>query len=220
MVEMRKDLPKPPPRMAKLPIDRRGYPIPRFVAWMRDGKEVNEGYGEPDFRVVRSGWLLRCMNFDLCWLCGEKLGKMKAFVVGSMCIVNRASGEPPCHLDCASWATRACPFMTNPDRPRNEKNLPKFGSFNDAAIPRNPRVMAIYVTDSYKWLAVPRVIRMGPATLVHWVTRGRPASRVEVEESIRSGLPFLSRIAAEEGRDALAELDKYVADAQHLLPKE
>lgn len=220
MTDLRADIPTPPLRMSKLPLDRRGYPVPRFVAWFRDGKEMNEGYGEPDFRVVGSGWLLKCIQFDLCWLCGEKLGKHKTFVVGPMCVVNRTSGEPPCHHECAEYAARACPFMTKPSRPRNEKGLPADGAMNPNGLARNPGATALYVTFGYRWLNQHGVIRMNAPERVEWWAQGRTATRAEIEHSISTGLPLLRKVAEDEGPSAVRALEKMTADAQHLLPSD
>lgn len=218
-MSIRSDIPSPPNRMAGLPIDRRGYPVPRFVAWFRDKKEVNEGYGDPDFRVIRSGWMMRCITFKVCWLCGGALGKNLVFVVGPMCIVNRTSGEPPCHLDCAQYAAKACPFMTNPSRPRNDGNLPEEGEFNPNALGRNPGATALYITRSYKWMNGPKVIRMGEPDRIEWWARGRTATRAEVEHSIDTGIPLLRKVAEEDGPRAVLELENMVDKARAWYPK-
>lgn len=92
-----------PPRIAKLPTDERGYPVPYFVEWI-DGK--------PDFRVMSSKNLARAVKYRRCWICGEELGRFLCFTIGPMCGVNRISSEPPSHYDCARFAVSACPFLT------------------------------------------------------------------------------------------------------------
>ena len=34
MTKFRSDIPPLPPRIAKLPVDERGYPVPWFVQWL------------------------------------------------------------------------------------------------------------------------------------------------------------------------------------------
>jgi hypothetical protein len=63
------DLPK---RMLHLPLDTRGYPVPRFVEWI-DGK--------PDFRVMNGQYYAACCKRNLCWICGEPLGRWRAHTV-------------------------------------------------------------------------------------------------------------------------------------------
>jgi hypothetical protein len=67
-----------PARFARLPVDERGYPVPKFVERI-DGK--------PDFRCVDGRWLTKTVQQKPCWLCGEKLGRHFAFVVGPMCAI-------------------------------------------------------------------------------------------------------------------------------------
>jgi len=55
-----------PTRMVHLPVDERGYPVPRFVEWI-DGK--------PDFRVMNSQHYAACVNRNVCRICGEPLGR-------------------------------------------------------------------------------------------------------------------------------------------------
>jgi hypothetical protein len=78
MSELRRELPDLPPRIAKLPVDR-GYPVPWFVAWV-DGK--------PEFRVMDHRRLVRAIKESRCWVCGQKLGAIRAYVLGPMCAVN------------------------------------------------------------------------------------------------------------------------------------
>ncbi len=74
-----------PPRIAKLPKDQRGYHVPWFVAWID---------GVADFRVTDNAKLVRAVNERRCWVCGEKMGRHLAFLIGPMCAVNRVSAEP------------------------------------------------------------------------------------------------------------------------------
>src|SRR5215471_20238556 len=94
-----------PERVAKLPRDEKGRPVPWFVAWP-DGK--------PDFRCVDAPKIYIAYRDQLCWICGEKLGKFLAFPIGPMCAVNHIASEPPSHKDCAIYAAMACPFLATP----------------------------------------------------------------------------------------------------------
>ena len=100
-----------PKRLRWAPISETGYPVPWFVDWI-DGK--------PDFRVMDGRKYDRAIKHDLCWLCGQTLGRFKVFTAGPMCAVNRTSGEPPstgiapstpCRLARSSRA-RACAGTT------------------------------------------------------------------------------------------------------------
>src|SRR5262245_54991717 len=116
MNRLRPDLPPLPSRIAGLPIDpERGYPVPWFVAW-HDGK--------PEFRTADGRKFRQAIRDRLCWVCGQPLGRHLVFVIGPMCTVNRVTVEPPCHLDCAEFSVRACPFLSKPQMTRRENDLP------------------------------------------------------------------------------------------------
>lgn len=208
---------RPPPvipaRLNRLPRTPAGLPIPWFVAW-KDGRY--------DFRVVDARKLEPAVKHRLCWLCGQQMGRMMCFVVGPMCVVNRASSEPPMHRDCAEYALRACPFLTQPRRVRREGGglMPHEPGMAGTAILRNPGVSALYVTRSYTVAKVPGgvLFDMGPPEEVAWWSEGRAATRAEVERSIATGLPILEAEADRDGVEAHAALVAAVMKAMRLLP--
>jgi hypothetical protein len=202
---------KMPKRIAALPVDERGYPVPKFVLWT-DGK--------PDFRIMDAKFLRRAWQHKLCWTCGEPLGKHMAFVIGPMCSVNRTSSEPPSHYDCAHFAVRACPFMAHPERRRDERDLPENRSMAGIPIERNPGVAVIWVTNSYTAHNVPNgvLFRIGAPEKTEWFTRGRAATREEIMHAFDTGLPALREVAEFEGPSAVAELQSLTERALALVP--
>ncbi len=167
---------KIPPRVAKLPTDARGYPVPWFVAWID---------GAPDFRVVEQGRIGEAILDQRCWICGEKLGRYLAFVIGPMCAVNRISSEPPSHRECAEFAARACPFLTMPKMKRNEKGLPEdYQAPAGVFIKRNPGVAALWISESYHLIKAPGgvLFEVGKPVEVLWFAEGRKATRAEIME--------------------------------------
>lgn len=98
-----------PARMRKLPVDKRGFPVPWFVPWV-DGQAI---FPAMDARKRNLAWRDR-----LCWVCGERIGRVQAFVIGPMCAVNRTSSEPPSHLECARFSARRCPFLARKRCPK------------------------------------------------------------------------------------------------------
>jgi hypothetical protein len=176
---IRPELPPLPPRIAKLPLSDRGYPVPWFVQWLvrcpnckkplaeqKDaGGTLNEGVCVcdpqpvagvpfPEFRIMDGRNLVRAVKEKLCWVCGEPFrpGERLVFVIGPMCAVNRVSSEPPSHRECAEFSAIACPFLSRPKMVRRE------GDFTDSmlenvsghAIRRNPGVTLLWVTRDYK----------------------------------------------------------------------
>lgn len=187
MHKLRAELPPLPPRMARLPIDERGYPVPFFVQWF-DGK--------PDFRVADSTKIGLCYRLRLCWICGEKLGAFMSFVIGPVGAVNHTNSEPPSHLDCAMWAVRGCPFMARPKMERREDDLTEHCKKEVAGwmSERNPGVMAVWTTRTYRGIDDGRgrlLFKVGDPAQVTWHREGRLATRAECEESLDGGMPEL-----------------------------
>lgn len=201
-----KDIPLPS-RMQGLPLSKRGYPVPWFVQWID---------GEPEFRVMDHRKLLRAYHESRCWICGGKLGAMRAYVAGPMCGVNRTSGEPPSHRDCAIYGATACPFLTRPHMRRREAGLPEEAvEPAGTAIKRNPGVAMVWVTKGTKTKPDGRggtLFDIGDPEEVLWFAEGKPATRAEVEESIRTGLPILQEMATEGGPKAERALAEMVAE--------
>lgn len=206
-----------PSKMMKMPVSKSGYLVPWFVG------KVD---GEWDFRVVEPNRLIEAIVNHKCWMCGERLGTYLAFVTGPMCTITRTSAEPPCHLECAEYAAKACPFLSKPKMKRNENDLPE-GHMDPAGIfiRRNPGVSAIYITKTFKPIQVNRqtdgsniLIRMGDPERMIWYAEGRMATRDEVQASIDSGMPLLEEEARKD--NAMAELNQYITRMRKFLPPE
>ena len=204
-----------PARIAKLPRDKHGYPVPWFVAWIN---------GVPDVRVIRANGFHRAIQEQLCWICGKKRqpASLSAFVIGPMCAVNRVAPEPPSHVDCATYAAMACPFLTTPRMGRRENRLPEgIGEPGGISIRRNPGVALVWVTRRWQIEQLPNGLlwMLGNPVRLGWFAEGRDATREEVIASIESGLPILQEIAQAEGPEAVYALDEQVAMANVLIDK-
>ena len=214
MTEYRSDLPPRPPRMARLPLTDKGYPVLWFSFVDDDGKA--------DLRVVGPGKRELALKHKVCWLCGEPLGRYLSFVVGPMCGINRVSAEPPQHLECAEYAVVACPFLTRPLATRNDRGLAELGTKEPGGlmIARNPGVSLIWTTRDAKPFRVPGgvLMRMGDPTSISFWSNGRKATRAEIDASIESGFPILQAEAEREGGDAVIALARQVGIFDKLLP--
>jgi hypothetical protein len=224
-VNLRPELTRPPKRIKRLAVHR-GYPVPWFVAWVDvDSLPTRRRApgSTPDFRVIAPGAITIAHREQLCWICGVAHGRRAplAFVVGPMCAINRVSSEPPSHVECAVWAAINCPFLSRPHARRREAGVPE-GAIEPAGfgIKRNPGCALVWITRSYRQRAAPGgvLFDMGDAERVEWYSEGRTATREEVLASIDSGLPILHDMAARQGVDALAQLDRQTAEARELLP--
>ena len=184
-----------PPRIARLPRNERGYPIPWFVAVQDDGTR--------DFRIADGDRRIDAVQDDLCWVCGGRLGANLAFVIGPMCAVNRISAEPPGHYDCATYSARVCPFLATPQMVRREGGKPPgITTLRDGpghAIERNPGVALVWSCRRYDVMVLDRadqsrfLCKMGEPTRVEFWCRGRRATRDEIMKSMESGLPILQQ---------------------------
>jgi hypothetical protein len=207
-----------PRRVAQLPKDHVGRPVPWFVAWIN---------GIPDFRIIRPRGIDRALAEKRCWVCGGRSGSRaghRAFTVGPMCAVNRTSAEPPAHRDCAVYSATACPFLTTPQMTRRERRMPA-GTSNPAGtmIRRNPGVALVWISRGWSVFSDGRggiLFDLGEPAEVLWFARGREATRAEVLASIDSGLPLLGRIAQDEGPEAVAELERQHQRALQYVPAE
>jgi hypothetical protein len=215
-------LPELPPRIARLPKDERGYPVPAFVEWMRDGKAAArcEPGATPDFRFIRSDFRARAFKLGLCWICGDKLGVHQVFVIGPMCVINRTTMEPASHRQCAEFAAKACPFLVKPRMRRLPMAEDEPRHVAGKMFERNPGCVCLYETREAKtfnpgngWL-----IQLGKPTRVDWWAEGRRATRAEIVASIDSGYPLLAEQALKDGGDASATLARLTFAALKLLP--
>lgn len=180
-----------PARVAALPRNPVGYPIPWFVAVQSDGSR--------DFRIASLDRMAEAVNRQLCWVCGQPLGSYVAFTLGPMCAVNRVSAEPPCHRDCALYSAMVCPFLSNPAMRRREIRDPQDPLIAPAghAILRNPGVALVWVTRSYQAFQSPAggqgwLFQIGEPTETQWFAAGQRATRAQVAEAMDAGMPALA----------------------------
>lgn len=205
-----------PARVAHLPRSRLGFPIPYFA------EEVN---GVRDFRVVSPVKMAHAVRNDLCWVCGERMGTFKAFVIGPMCGINRTISDPPSHRDCAIFSAKNCPFLSRPLAKRRTDGLPEEGQ--EAAgfgLKRNPGAVGVWITKSYKPFRPHAgnagiLFRIGDPTEVLWYANGREATRDEVQHSVDTGLPHLWELAERDGPEGKAALTQYIERFSVLLPR-
>jgi hypothetical protein len=218
LTALRAGLPPLPPRLTGLPIDARGYPVPWFV-------EVVDGV--PDHRIMDGRKLPIAVREHKCWICGQPMGSFSTFVIGPMCSITRCIAEPPSHRECARYAATACPFLSRPHATRRVAGMPE-GAMPGAGMPllRNPGAVGLWTTKIFHAYRVGKerdrmgegtLFKFGDPTSIEWYSQGRPATKDEVLESIRSGLPALADMAQEEGPTGLSDLALHIGVALKLL---
>lgn len=213
-MKARRKLSHVPKRIQALPIDPKwNLPVPWFVQWV-DGK--------PEFPIMDARKRHKAIEHQLCWICGQRLRVPFAFVIGPMCGVNRTSAEPPSHVTCAIYAAEHCPFLTTPKMKRMDlSHLPDAVGAPGVALKRNPGCCAVWVTKRFELISARTgfLIRIGEPQQVLWYAEGRKATRDEIMESIRTGLPFLMDVATQESPAAVAELERMTKVLERLLPR-
>ena len=214
-----------PRRMQKLVRNAQGYVVPWFVAGdLQDGGR--------DFRVMDPDRWVYAVKFKVCWLCGQAGGAYKTFVIGPMCTLNRITQEPPCHLDCATYAAKVCPFLTRPEMVRRTTGTEEYVQPAGLHSGGNPGAMVLWTTKSFKTVYVDPVeaeatggvdgwlIEIGPATSVEWWIKGSRASYAGALHALEAGMQKLAEMAAEEfdpGK-ALLQLQVQFDNAAKWLP--
>ena len=202
-----------PDKIAALPRDHRGYPVPFFVQWVE---------GKPVFPLFDPVKWMRCVGHKLCWICGEPLGRNYAFPLGPMCTINRVSSEPPSHLDCAVYALRVCPFLVNPRMVRVP--VAKLGEVRGPGGEMdqgNPGVMAIWMTRRYSLIDTETgpLIEVGDPFAVTWFSRGRAATPQEAADAFITGAAkLMTNAGIEAGEDGIIEITRLIIPARRLLP--
>lgn len=99
------DLSNMPARIAALPRDRRGLPIPYVV--MVDDADV------PHFTMNDQHKVAAAAHFGLCAICGQRLGAYKCFVGGPGSAFHPVGRyfDGPVHQECGVFALHACPYL-------------------------------------------------------------------------------------------------------------
>lgn len=177
---LRADLPPLPARMKRLRVDERGYPIPWFVSYVD---------GRPEFRVYRVDKLLRANRSGLCWICGNKAGRVHTFILGAVHALTRMTSQPPCHAECARFAVMTCPFFAAPIDVRRSWST------------RNPGVTCLWTTSAFRarYEDCGLMYRLGDPTQLEIYAEKRPATREEALAAMDAVMPMALQVADDEG---------------------
>ena len=97
-----------PARIARLPHDPRGYPIPWNVLRRKNG--------EPVFTANDDTKHWAAIRQELCPICGERLGRWRWFTGGpaSAFDPNGWYIDLPAHHECAQYSLQVCPYLAMP----------------------------------------------------------------------------------------------------------
>ena len=102
-----------PERMKKLPLARRGYPIPFIVFRTSDGRA--------HFTINDSAKVDLAAKKQLCGVCGTRLYRGERWFVGGPMSAFHAHGayiDGPVHKECGTFALENCPYLAAPSYAR------------------------------------------------------------------------------------------------------
>jgi hypothetical protein len=212
-MSVRLNFPEMPKRISSLPVSEKGYPVPFFVSYF-DGK--------PDFRIMDQAKMHRCVRDGLCWICGQKLGRHKAFSSGPLLAVSKLSAEPPSHVDCAVFAAQTCPFMLLPKSKRREANKPKEARVmgGDVIMERNPGATLVWITHSYSIIdhGDDVFFQIGEPSNVAWYSEGKLASRSAAKDALDGSVDASIEKMMVDNPRQVANLKESALNADQYLP--
>jgi hypothetical protein len=178
-----------PERIARLPHDRRGYPIPWNVVTVEDGT--------PFFTINDDRRHWRALRENLCPICGEHLRGERWFTGGPRSAFDEHGWylDLPGHHECVTFALATCPYLASPkylgriDVPDATKLPPELRILIDeTVIPERPDVFVTVASNRVEMqergLLFPYVRPKRPYLAHEYWRHGR---QIEVEEA----LPFL-----------------------------
>jgi hypothetical protein len=173
------EFPNLPQRIAKLPRDHRGYPVPSFVRWIN---------GKPDFVETNPDHWQRCVQHRVCWICGDPCKGLLSFVCGPSAAFTGMTTEPAAHAECAMFALRTCPFIMFPNRRRDlERHDTAEQGLSVRTSRHNPGVWLLWVAKRFavRRIGNSAVIAPGKPRGFAWMREGRDATRSEVIDALR-----------------------------------
>jgi hypothetical protein len=129
-----------PPKMRRLPLDPRGYPVPYIVQRDLDHR--------PFFVINDAVKSHGCATRGLCSICGGKLER-DIWLIGGPGAAFHEHGaylDPPMHYTCATYALRVCPYLGTRYTGRIDAALAKHGRWppalafvaDESSIPEQP----------------------------------------------------------------------------------
>jgi hypothetical protein len=115
-----------PPKMRRLALDKRGYPVPWIVQRGLDRR--------PFFVINDSSKTILCGHRKVCGICGQKLER-DVWLIGGPGAAFHEHGaylDPPMHHECAVYALQVCPYLGARYTTRIDMALAKHGRWPKA----------------------------------------------------------------------------------------
>jgi len=120
-----------------------GFPVPFIQMWLGN---------KPSFRAVNLEHCARCLRDKLCAICGRRLGEYCYFIGGPLSKKNRLFVDPPMHRQCAEFASKVCPFVSDTQQEYSKRPDTEKGTYIEEMDPVvRPEVMYILKTRTEKF---------------------------------------------------------------------
>lgn len=168
--------PDTPKNIRKLPREKRGFPIPFFVATQPDGTR--------DLRFACGKAQFLCVTRSMCWVCGQSLGREFALVGGPMAICNHYFSDQACHPSCARFSVKYCPHLANAGAKYRTNNAPEDILKPAGGINEHPGAIGILYTNEIRHSERGETLFAHPETVlgVDWYWEGQPITASEAAQ--------------------------------------
>lgn len=137
-----------PKELSHLKVDKRGYPVPFFVSYIK---------GEPEFRFLNPDRLQMIFDTKVCNICGKKLPKDYCyFISGPLGLKNCVATDGGMHRVCAEFSLQACPhifFQKAQYRENDERG--KIAAANTPAYQVKEKPTELFLVKVDKWEQFP-----------------------------------------------------------------
>lgn len=162
-----------PARVARLPRDSRGFPVPFIVKDRVNGAPV-------DFRDTDPVKRIHAIVDRLCGVCGGQLEGDLYLIAAPECVESRLFSFPGMHEECARFAMLACPYLSSADY--KPEKPPISLSIGVPAVDgeHRPERLGFYVCREYtedRSGPVVRIIAGAPVRVEWWPSEGGVTGR-------------------------------------------
>lgn len=183
-----------PARMAHLPLDPRGFPVPHVV--LKDSEGAAYHFAVNDHSKVAA-----CAREGRCHICGTALFRGRWYVGGPLSAFHRngAYFDGGMHDECAHFALKVCPWLAAPKYARRidvVKSVAKKGVFavDTTTIPMRPPLFVAVMAIGEKVAAAGNFLPTKPYRKIEF---WRAGERVPYEEGARISAAEIERLVAE-----------------------
>lgn len=124
-------------------------------------------------------FIYQAIGSGLCAICGQPLGRHKAFVGGPKSVGSMAFAEAPFHRDCAEFGLQVCPYVLTGHDHQSNKPTDEY-IVNNMVDPKNPKIFALVIATKFSFIQSHKTFLITEQDSVHWWKHGKPATPEEI----------------------------------------